>query len=252
MCDSKTCQVEVGRAQRRSFLRRTSGAALAAAITGLLSGKSAIGAGTEALPPKPQNDLTPDESIKRLMEGNARYVSGVMRRHDFVHEREALNGGQNPYAAVLSCADSRVAPEYAFDSARGDLFVTRVAGNFVNSDVLGSLEYAVAVLKVPVILVLGHDKCGAVDAAVKIATKGATYPGRIQSLARAILPSVNKVRAGAGAANLLDAAIAQNVRDGMDNLRVQSEIVKAAEAADRLKIIGGIYRLDSGKVEFLA
>ncbi|MFX7294988.1 carbonic anhydrase, partial [Acinetobacter baumannii] len=78
--------------------------------------------------------------MKHLMEGNTRYVTGVTRRHDFAHQREALSGGQNPYAAVLSCADSRIAPEYAFDSGRGDLFVTRVAGNIVNDDVIGSLE----------------------------------------------------------------------------------------------------------------
>ncbi|KUY84082.1 carbonic anhydrase [Burkholderia sp. RF4-BP95] len=250
MCDSKTCREEMGGEHRRSFLRKTGAAAFAAVLGGTLSARSAIAAGAETEVPKPQNTLSPDESIKRLIEGNARYVSGVMRRHDFAHEREALNGGQNPYAAILSCADSRVAPEYAFDSARGDLFVTRVAGNFVSTDMLGSLEYAVAVLNVPVIVVLGHDKCGAVDAAVRMETKGATFPGRIQALASAILPSVIKVRASA--ADLLDAAIAQNVLDSMDNLRARSDIVKSAEEAGRLKIAGGVYRLNSGKVEFLS
>ncbi|WP_246178539.1 carbonic anhydrase [Pandoraea horticolens] len=183
------------------------------------------------------------------MEGNARYVSGLTRRHDFAHEREALNGGQNPYAAVLGCADSRIAPEYAFDSARGDLFVTRVAGNFINDDVLGSLEYAVAELKVPIIVVLGHDKCGAVDAAVKVATKGATYPGRIQSLATAILPSVNKIKGEA--TDLLGAAIAQNVRDSVVNLQTQSAIIQEAEKAGKLRIVGGVYRLGTGKIDLI-
>ena len=100
-------------------------------------------------------------ALERLEEGNERYVEGVARRHDFRHEREALRGGQNPYAAILSCADSRIAPEYAFDSGRGDLFVCRVAGNFANDDTIASLEYAVAVLNTPLILVLGHDACGA-------------------------------------------------------------------------------------------
>ena len=84
--------------------------------------------------PKPQNDIPPDAALDRLMKGNARYVEGVSRRHDFKSEREALVGGQNPFAGVLSCADSRIAPEYAFDSGRGDLFVCRVAGNFANDD----------------------------------------------------------------------------------------------------------------------
>lgn len=183
------------------------------------------------------------------MEGNARYVLGVTRRHDSAHEREALTRGQNPYAAVLSCADSRIAPEYAFDSARGDLFVTRVAGNFVNDDVLGSIEYAVAVLNVPVVLVLEHDKCGAVDAAVKVATKGVTYPGRIQSLAIAMLPAVSKVKGEA--TNLLDAAIAQNVRDSVAHLHARSVIIQEAKQAGKLRIVGCVYRLSTGKIELL-
>ena len=98
-------------------------------------------------PPKPENVISPDASLKRLMDGNARYVDGVARRHDFRHEREALAGGQNPFAAILSCADSRIAPEYAFDAARGDLFVCRIAGNFASDEMVASLEYAVAVLE---------------------------------------------------------------------------------------------------------
>lgn len=121
-------------------------------------------------PPKPQNVISPDEALERLMKGNARYVEGISRRHDFKHEREALAGGQNPYASILSCADSRIAPEYAFDSGRGDLFVCRVAGNFANDDTVASLEYSVAVLNSPLILVLGHESCGAVDATIKSLT----------------------------------------------------------------------------------
>src|SRR4029453_12633647 len=117
-------------------------------------------------PPKPENVMSPDASLKRLMEGNQRYVEGVARRHDFTHDPEALAGGQNPFAALLSCAASRIAPEYAFDSGRGDLFVCRVAGNFASNEMLASLEYAVAVLGAPLVLVLGHESCGAVDAAI--------------------------------------------------------------------------------------
>ena len=90
-------------------------------------------------PPKPQNVLSPDAALERLREGNARYVRGLALRHDFKHEREALAGGQNPYAAILSCADSRIAPEYAFDTARGDLFVCRIAGNFASDEMIASL-----------------------------------------------------------------------------------------------------------------
>src|SRR3984885_6293411 len=128
---------------------------------------SAAGAKEMKAPPKPQNVLTPAASLERLRKGNARYVEGVSLRHDFKHEREALAGGQNPYAAVLSCADSRIAPEYAFDSGRGDLFVCRVAGNFANDESVASLEYAAAILHVPLFMVLGHESCGAVDATIK-------------------------------------------------------------------------------------
>ena len=123
-------------------------------------------------PPKPQNVVSPDEALDLLMKGNARYVAGVSRRHDFKNEREALVGGQNPYAGILSCADSRIAPEYAFDSARGDLFVGRVAGNFANDDLIASFEYAAAILKTPLFVVLGHERCGAVRAYPLSATLG--------------------------------------------------------------------------------
>ncbi|CUJ70138.1 Carbonic anhydrase [Achromobacter xylosoxidans] len=239
MCDAKACPEVTAAPNRRSFLF----AALAVAV-----GNVAVAAEANGLP-KPQNALSPDDAMKHLMEGNTRYVTGVTRRHDFAHQREALSGGQNPYAAVLSCADSRIAPEYAFDSGRGDLFVTRVAGNIVNDDVIGSLEYAVAALTVPLILVLGHEKCGAVDAAVKIATKGAIYPGRIQSLATKMLPAVHKAKGEV--ANLLDATIAQNVRDGIVNLRAQSAIIRGAERSGKLMIAGGVYRLATGKVDLL-
>jgi carbonic anhydrase len=251
MCDSKTCSVGLAKPARRLFLRM-SGASAIVAGAGMLAGgfaATAQAAGVAA-PPKPQNAISPAEAVKRLEEGNKRYVAGGAQCHDFTHEREALSGGQNPYAAVLSCADSRIVPEYAFDSARGDLFVARVAGNFVNDDVLGSLEYAVVVLNAPVILVLGHERCGAVDAAVKAATKGEKFPGRIQSLVTALLPSVEKVKGGSG--NLLEAATVQNVRDGVARLPEQSTIIRDAVKAGKLKIIGGVYRLATGKVDMVA
>src|SRR5436305_14311354 len=144
---------------RRSFI-------FAASAIGLLLANGAV-AKERKSPPKPQNVLSPDAALKRLKDGNERYVEGVAKRHDFRHEREALDGGQYPCAGILSCADSRIAPEYAFDSGRGDLFVCRVAGNFANTESIASLEYAVSILKAPSILVLGHHTCGAVDATIK-------------------------------------------------------------------------------------
>src|ERR1700730_12756892 len=128
-------------------------------------------------PPKPKNVLPPDAALDRLMQGKLRYVGGGRQRHDFKHEREALAKGQNPFAAVLSCADSRIAPEYCFDTARGDLFVCRIAGNFASDEMVASLEYAVQVLNTPLIMVLGHEACGAVDATIKSVKDGTTLPG---------------------------------------------------------------------------
>src|SRR5262249_20411161 len=118
-------------------------------------------------PPKPENVLSPDAALKLLMDGNRRYVEGVTRRHNFKRERGVLTKGQNPYVGILSCADSRIAPEFSFDSGRGDLFVCRVAGNFANDDVIASFEYAIAVLNTPLLMVLGHKACGAIDATIK-------------------------------------------------------------------------------------
>jgi len=201
-------------------------------------------------PPKPQNVLPPDAALERLMKGNARYVEGVSLRHDFKHEREALAGGQNPYAAILSCADSRIAPEYAFDSGRGDLFVCRVAGNFANTDTIASLEYAVAVLGAPLILVLGHDACGAVDATIKSLRDDKPLPGHMPSLVDAIAPAVKAVSQQGG--DTLGKAIRQNVIDNVAKLASATPILSAAVEQHKLKIVGGIYRLRDGSVEMVA
>jgi carbonic anhydrase len=236
-------------ASRRRFLRSSGALALALAGSAGLGGMAASPQARAAGLPKPGNAISPDEAVQRLIRGNRRYVSGMARPHDFAREREVLAGGQNPYAAILGCADSRVAPEYAFDESRGDLFVARVAGNFVNDDVLGSLEYAVAVLAVPAILVLGHERCGAVDAAVKAVTHHTRYPGHIQSLVTALIPAVEQ--AGHPRDGLLEAAIERNVRNGMADLAARSSIIGEARQAGKLRIVGGIYRLRTGKVDFL-
>ena len=210
---------------------------------------NAAGAKEKKPPPKPQNVLPPDAALERLMKGNERYVEGVSLRHDFKHEREALAGGQNPFAAILSCADLRIAPEYAFDSGRGDLFVCRVAGNFANDESVASLEYAVAVLGVPLILVLGHDACGAVDATIKSLKDNTTLPGHMPSLVAGIAPSVKAVSQQGG--DTLGKAIRQNVIDNVAKLRTATPILSAAVEQNKLKVVGGIYRLHDGKVDMV-
>ena len=220
----------------------------AVATMGLLLANAA-GAKEAKAPPKPQNVLTPSASLDRLLKGNARYVAGVALRHDFKHEREALAGGQNPYAAILSCADSRIAPEYAFDSGRGDLFVCRVAGNFASDETVASLEYAVAELGTPLIVVLGHDSCGAVSATIKSLKDGTTLPGHLPSLVNAIAPAVKAVSEQAG--DTLGNAIRQNVIDNVAKLSSATPILSAAVEQGKLKVAGGIYRLRDGRVEMV-
>ena len=166
------------------------------------------------------------------------------------HEREALAGGQNPYAAILSCADSRIAPEYAFDSGRVDLFVCRVAGNFATAEVVASMEYAVAVLGVPLILVLGHDSCGAVEAAIKSLKDDKPLPGHMPSLVTGIAPAVKAVSQQGG--DTLGKAIRQNVVDNVANLGSATPILSAAVEQRKLKVVGGVYGLKDGRVEMVA
>jgi carbonic anhydrase len=230
------------RTARRQFLT------FAAATAGLALARPAFAA-SDKPPPKPQNVLSPDAAFDRLMAGNARYVEGISKRHDFTHEREPLAGGQNPFAGVLSCADSRIAPEYCFDVARGDVFVCRVAGNFASDDIIASFEYAVAVLNTPFILVLGHDACGAVDATIKSLKDGTTLPGHLPALVTALTSAVNAVKDQPG--DKLDNAIKKNVTQTIDRLKSASSILGDAVNAKKLRISGGVYKLKSGKVELL-
>ena len=173
------------RTSRRAFLTVAGAAAVALGTTSSVFAQKP--------PPKPQNVVDPDEALKLLVSGNRRYVDGTSKRHDFKSERDALTRGQNPYAGILSCANSRIGPEYAFDAGRGDLFVCRVAGNFANDDSVASFEYAIAILNVPLLMVLGHRACGAVEATIKSIKDGTTLPGHLPSLVAALTPAVKAV-----------------------------------------------------------
>ena len=229
-------------ASRRNFLKAAGAAAASLAI--------APEAFAQKAPPKPQNNLSPDAALDRLTKGNARYVKGVTKRHDFKHEREALTAGQNPYAGILSCADSRIGPELAFDTARGDLFVCRLAGNFLNDDVIASFEYGVSVLNVPLLMVLGHQSCGAIDAAMKSIKDGTTLPGHLPSLVTALTPAVKGSAGQPGDA--LDNAIKQNVILTVEKLKSASPIIDKFVTDKKVRVVGGVYRLDTGKVELLS
>src|ERR1700722_17622568 len=197
-------------------------------------------------PPKPENLLSPDAALDRLMKGNARYVEGVAKRHDFKQERETLSMGQNPFAAILSCADSRIAPEYCFDTARGDIFVCRIAGNFASDEMVASLEYAVQVLNTPLIMVLGHDSCGAVDATIKSVKDGTTLPGHLPSLVAAIKPAVDAVSGQSG--DMLANAIQRNVTLNVEKLKSAAPILQSFVADKKIRVVGGGYTLKTGRV----
>jgi len=228
---------------RRNFLKLVGGAGAALALP-----VRALWAAGEI--PKPENVLTPHEALERLKRGNERYVTGVMKRHDFGAERGALAGGQNPFAGILSCADSRIAPEYAFDTGRGDLFVVRVAGNFMNEDVLASFEYAVKFLSTPLLVVLGHEKCGAVDAAIKTVKDGAELPGHLPHLVEHIRPAVQAAMKEPG--DLLANAIRENVRLTVEDLKTATPVLTRYVAEEKIRVVGGIYQLKTGGIDWLS
>lgn len=195
--------------------------------------------------------LTADEALKRLQEGNQRYVENQLTGQKLcdLSAREAVAKGQKPYAIILSCADSRVPPEIIFDKGLGEVFVVRVAGNVADPVVLGSIEYAVEHLGAPLILVLGHERCGAVTATVDAHGKP---EGNVGAILKRISPAVQKARKGFTGAKeqLVEHAIDANVAQVAADLTKQSSLLKKLAAAGKIKIVGGKYDLDDGKVAF--
>ena len=190
---------------------------------------------------------TPDAAVARLVEGNARYVAGKMNERDFSAGRALRAKGQAPFAAILGCADSRVAPELAFDQPPGELFVVRVAGNFVTPDGLGSLEYGAAVLGVKAIMVLGHTSCGAVNATVAALQKGNDLPGHIADLVRAMKPAIEPTLKQPGD-DLYQRAVIANVRSNVQRLQEATPILAGMVKAGKLRVVGAVYDLPTGKV----
>ncbi|MGQ3300739.1 carbonic anhydrase [Reyranella sp.] len=220
--------------------------AASAGVVALAATACSTAAPATVAPPTRAVD-TPDAAIARLMEGNSRYVAGQMAQRDFSASRAARAQGQAPFAAILGCADSRVAPELAFDQSPGELFVVRVAGNFVTPDGLGSLEFGAAVLGTKVIMVLGHTSCGAVNATVDALQKGNTLPGHIAGLVRAMKPSVESALKNPGP-DLQQRAVVANVQANVHRLQVEKPILGDMVAAGKLKVIGAYYDLPTGKV----
>jgi carbonic anhydrase len=194
-----------------------------------------------------QPSVAPAEAISKLKEGNGRYTSGNVQHPGQTTERRTeLAKTQHPFAAIVGCSDSRVPPEIVFDQGLGDLFVVRVAGNVINDEGLGSIEYTVDHLGTRLILVLGHQRCGAVQAAKEtIAAKGKA-PGHIESLVTAIKPAVE-----ATAKDDLETTVKANVKNVVQALRSSTPILKTKVDSGEVKVIGGYYSLDTGAVTFL-
>ena len=190
-----------------------------------------------------------EDALASLKEGNARYVSAATKHPDqSVEHRKELTKGQTPFVSILSCSDSRVPPEIIFDQGLGDIFSVRVAGNVADTDEIGSIEYGVGHLNTPLLVVLGHAKCGAVTAVVT----GAEVHGSIPELVAHIAPAVKEAKAtGATGDQLLDAAITYNVWDSIADILKKSEEVRDLVAKGKLKVVGAVYNLESGEVRWL-
>jgi len=237
-CDSK----EPTKVDRRRFLSAMLSTAWVLATSMPLAARAA---------PKPENVMTPESALARLMQGNVRYVSGTETQNGFHTTQRALARGQNPYACILGCADSRVSPELCFDENQGDLFVTRVAGNFVTPEILASLEYGTAVLKAPLIMVLGHTSCGAINAAIKAVKNDQDFPGHIQKLATDLSPAVENALK-TNPENLELASVKENVLLNVTKLQKSTPLLRRMVQNKQLQVVGGVYDINTGRVELIS
>lgn len=228
---------------RREIL---AGAALAAGSSLIPIGAAAAAADT------PAAGVSPDEALKRLVDGNERFVNDRPVTADITARRRlALAAGQAPFAALVGCADSRVGPEHLFGAGLGELFIVRTAGNYIDDAGFGSLAYAVAALKVPLIVVLGHEKCGAVAAATNLVVKNEQLPPALTRMVNPILPAVIDARAADATGDLVERSTQQNVRHVVKGLRETSDpLLAEARAKGALKIVGAYYELSTGRVHF--
>jgi carbonic anhydrase len=194
--------------------------------------------------------MTPAQALQRLLDGNKRYTADdapeAMHAHA-VNRRHSI-ADQRPFATVLGCSDSRVPIEIVFNQGLGELFVIRIAGNILNDHIIGSIEFAIESFGCPLVMVLGHSNCGAVTAAVDSVIRQSRPPARIATIVDAIRPCVELVR---NEADLLEASIAQNVRNVTTTLQQTQPLITAARKAGRLAVVGAEYHLSTGNVSTL-
>ncbi len=195
--------------------------------------------------------LSAEEALSRLMQGNERFLRGEVRSGAFRRELLAdLAKAQRPYATILGCSDSRVPPELLFDTGLGELFVVRVAGNVISPEIAGSLQYAASHLQTLLFVVLGHEGCGAISAALASKHQGEKFPSRIQLLVESILPAIPDFDARLSPEEQLARAVESNVR-WMVRRILDSPEGLAHLAEGRMKVIGAIYEIETGRVRLL-
>ena len=229
---------------RRSLFKFGAGAIGTGVLTAGLS--SNLLAAEKKAPVAPAEDeITPEKALQELLDGNDRFVKSKRRNPNQTQSRLLeVAKSQKPFASILGCADSRVPSEIVFDQGLGDLFVCRIAGNIATPQQIGSLEFGSLVLGSKVIMVVGHERCGAVDAAIK----GAQVPGRIGSLLEAIKPSVESSKEQSG--DKLENACKANILAQVEELK-SSSVLSGLIKAEKLKIVGGYYDLDTGRISMV-
>lgn len=199
--------------------------------------------------------LTPQQAFQRLVDGNARFVSGSQEHpNQDVVRRESLAQGQNPFAMIFGCADSRLAAEIIFDLGLGDAFVVRTAGQVVGNAALGSLEYGVAELNIPLVVILGHDSCGAVTAAQQSWETGRMPGGFIRDLVEELMPAVVQTHREAGETGetpTVNDMVRVNTRQTAERIQDQSRIIARAVEEGRTAVVGMFYHLHDGKAELV-
>ena len=233
---------------RRSFLT-TLGVATAAGLLGLAQGGDLAYA--DALSKAQREKMTPDEIIAYVKMGNERFRAGLRKNRDFLREQTTSAKGQHPSAVVLSCVDSRAPAEIILDLGIGDMFNSRVAGNIVNEDMLGSLEFACAVAGSKVVLVMGHTACGAIMGAID-----KVQLGNLTSLLEKIRPAIEATRYDGERTSkndtFVNAVARKNVELSIAGIRTKSPLLKELEAKGSIKIVGGMYNLATAGVEFFS
>lgn len=235
---------------RRQLLKSIPAAGVAGALFAL-SG-SAVSAECPAMSKKAQMAMTPEQALQSLKDGNERFINGKMLNCDLMAQVRATASGQFPYAIVLGCIDSRVPPELVFDQGIGDIFSPRIAGNFANIDIIGSMEFATKLAGSKLIVVLGHTECGAV--------KGACDHAQLGNLTHTlsnITPAVEAVKNVEGERTSKNSSFVQKVADKNVHLTVQaltkrSDVLNGLVEEKRLKIVGAMHNVDTGKVSFFS